>query len=297
MPFRSPPGPLGPRYPLPSRLAAPVSAAAPPPALPTLLCLLLAGGQLGCAGGEPVAFPAPHPEGSGPGIFAPTELVAEPETALRPADRRGVVPADARVADYQLDAHLDAETHRLKGTARLTWRNTSGSSVRTLPFHLYMNGFRADDTAWMRGGSGGHRGFSQAGDSGAWGYIDVHSVHLEPAPENLLEAETAPLAAPLPWAEGEDPSVMDVTLPREVAPGESLTLRLEFTTQLPRVYARTGYAGDFHAVAQWFPKIGVLGEEGWNQHVFTLHDEFFADFGNYRVSLDVPEEMVVGATG
>ncbi len=38
-------------------------------------------------------------------------------------------------------------------------------------------------------------------------------------------------------------------------------------------------------------------EAGWQAHTFSLAGEFYADFGDYRVELDVPEEMIVGATG
>src|SRR5690606_23166008 len=73
----------------------------------------------------------------------------EPAAALRPAESRGEVPEAARIADYVIDARLDAERHRITGTARITWRNRTRIPVRTLPFHLYMNAFRSEDTAWM----------------------------------------------------------------------------------------------------------------------------------------------------
>ena len=52
-------------------------------------------------------------------------------------------------------------------------------------------------------------------------------------------------------------------------------------------------------VVQWFPKIGVLQEKGWNCHQFHASSEFFSDFGNYDVSIDVPARYKgkVGATG
>ena len=210
------------------------------------------------------------------------------------------MPADARVADYVLDAHLDAREHRVSATATVTWRNTTRRTVDRLPFHLYMNGFRAENTAWMRSSRGRHRRSSQERE-GAWGYIDIHSVRLaHPAPLSLAsELEEAPTATvELDWREDSDPSTMTVDLPQPIGPGESVSVRFEFTTQLPRVIARTGYLDDFHAVAQWYPKIGVLEDEtGWQAHTFTVYDEFYADFGNYEVTLDVPSEMVVGASG
>ena len=65
-------------------------------------------------------------------------------------------------------------------------------------------------------------------------------------------------------------------LPRPVRPGESLTIDIAFKAQLPKVFARTGYAGDYFLVGQWFPKLGVYEPAGlrgrtaggWNCHQF-----------------------------
>ncbi len=74
---------------------------------------------------------------------------------------------------------------------------------------------------------------------------------------------------------------------------------MDFVSRLPRVSVRTGYKGDFFFVVQWFPKIGVFQDGGWNCHQFHASSEFFADFGNYDVSIDVPARFKgrVGATG
>ncbi len=37
---------------------------------------------------------------------------------------------------------------------------------------------------------------------------------------------------------------------------------------VPRPFARTGYIGDYYFIAQWFPKLGVLEDAGWNTHQF-----------------------------
>ena len=67
---------------------------------------------------------------------------------------------------------------------------------------------------------------------------------------------------------------------------------------MPRTFARTGRASaTFFFLAQWFPKIGVLEDAGWNCHQFHAGTEFFADYGIYDVRLTVPRGWVVGATG
>ena len=96
-----------------------------------------------------------------------------------------------------------------------------------------------------------------------------------------------------------------VRLPQPVAPGATLAFDVEFTAQLPRVFARTGYAGDYHLVGQWFPKLavyepaGMRGRRagGWNCHQFHADSEFFADYGSYRVAITTPSRFIVGATG
>ncbi|MCA9692627.1 MAG: M1 family metallopeptidase [Myxococcales bacterium] len=244
-----------------------------------------------CVGGDASAPPA---------ASAP---IPDPSTPLREPAARGVVPADARVTDYHIDARLDVEAHTVEGTARITWRNRTSFTVDALPLHLYMNGFRAEDTAWMSEARGSHRGHTFSHDGGpSWGYIDIKEARrlgpraraARPDDPELRASEPVALA----WAEGEDPSVATLTLDAPVGPGADVTVELDFLTQLPRVFARTGHADDFHMVAQWYPKLAVLDpRDGWRNHVFTLHSEFYADFGDYTVELDVPANQIVGATG
>ncbi len=226
--------------------------------------------------------------------------VAEPTQALRSAALRGEVPQQAKIADYVINARLDAELHQVSGTVRISWRNTSRRAVDSVPLHLYMNGFRAEDTAWMSEARGNHRGVQQ-GKAGAWGYIDLKAARLlgrgREAELGAIEAGGASVVT-LTAKEGEDPSLANVTLPAAVQPGERVVIELDFLTQLPEVFARTGYSDQFHILGQWFPKVGVLQPDGtWRAHVFTLNAEFYADFGDYDVHLDVPEKMVVGASG
>ncbi len=236
-----------------------------------------------------------------PPELPPFDPVAEPDDPLRPASVRGVVPDHARVADYWIDARLDAERYEIAGTLRLSWRNRTQRSVDRLPFHLYMNGFRAEDTAWMLGARGDHRG--QHFDRDRWGFIHVERVHQlarshDEPPTLSFEAPAPDSGTPLSFSEDADPTTMTVQLPEPVGPGEAIVLEIEFLTRLPQVFARTGYYDDFHMAGQWFPKIGVLEEAGgWQAHTFTLNSEFYADFGNYEVRLDVPAEMIVAASG
>ncbi|MEM6991823.1 MAG: M1 family metallopeptidase, partial [Myxococcota bacterium] len=198
------------------------------------------------------------------------------------------IVGDSRTIRFE-SGRLDAEAHRVVASGTYRWHNRSRVPIDTVPMHLYLNGFRAEDTAWMRDGRLSGRTAAQGGDK-PWGYIDVLGVWTRPDPAGERVA--------LRFAERDEPSLMDVTLPEAVPPGGSVALELSFETQLPHVFARSGYHDDFHMVAQWFPKPGVLRPDGvWDAHPFTFHSEFYADFADYTVELDVPYTMAVGATG
>ena len=70
-----------------------------------------------------------------------------------------------------------------------------------------------------------------------------------------------------------------------------------FGAQLGRVFARTGYTGDFFMVGQWFPKLGVWENGDWNAYPFHANAEFYADFGTYDVTITLPAEHITGGTG
>lgn len=196
------------------------------------------------------------------------------------------------VASYQITCRLDAEKKSLEATEVLTWKNTTSRPAPSLRFHLYLNAFRNTLSTFWRESRGEHRD-GKLPDS--WGSIEITRM-TGPDGADLLPGMR--FVAP-DDGNPEDRTVVDVPLPRPVAPGETISIALDFAALLPRVSVRTGYKDEFFMVAQWFPKIGVLEETGWNCHQFHAQGEFFSDFGNYDVSIDVPARYKgkVGATG
>ncbi len=208
-------------------------------------------------------------------------------------------PLSQRVASYDLQATLDPDKHTVEGKEHLRWLNRSDRPIASLYFHLYLNGFEGPGSTWMteRALLGAFRSGVET-KKGEWGYIDVKSVSQEGRPATFVFVH--PDAGP-----ETDRTVIRVDLPQAIAPGATGEVDLEFHDQLPRVVARTGYFQQYHLIAQWFPKVGVLelpGERGataprWNCHEFHLDSEFYADFGNYRGELTAPKDYLVRATG
>ncbi len=210
-------------------------------------------------------------------------------------------PLSSRIANYKIKAKLLHERRILKGTVELTWHNPSNDEITELPFHLYLNAFKNNQSTFMR--EGGARLGIQQDDSeeNLWSWI--HIDHFEDQLGNDLVDD-------LVYIQPDDDNVLDQTvaqvpLRQPIPAGGSITVTIDFTAKLPRLLARTGYAGDYYLMAQWFPKIGVYEPAGmryakegqWNCHQFHSNSEFYADFGNYDVELTVPNDFIVGATG
>jgi len=219
--------------------------------------------------------------------------------SLAPALADPLPERASQVVDYRISVRLDPATHQLDGRERLVWRNPSADAIGELWFHLYLNAFKNTKSTFMKESGGQLRGIEAA--SGKWGWIDVTALRL---------ADGTDLTANIGFEHpdddnADDQTVMRVPLPQSVGPGASVTLDIVFKAQLPRVFARTGYYGDFHMVGQWFPKVGVLepagmrgrAETGWNCHQFHANSEFYADYGRYLVDITVPTRFIVGATG
>ena len=197
----------------------------------------------------------------------------------------------APVASYSIEARLDEAAHRVDATERLVFKNVSARAVSELYFHLYLNGFKNEKSLFLRSPFGEGRGSARAED---WGYIDVERCTAPSlGPEDLWPSRTSGTPA-----DPDDETDVRLPLPRALEPGDTLTLELAFRAKLPAVVLRTGYAGDFHLVGQWFPKLAKLEPDGTFAH-FPFHPqaEFYADYGDYDVTLDVPSAAVVGATG
>jgi hypothetical protein len=231
--------------------------------------------------------------------LAPQGLHAEPPSSSAPAkDADAVYDSDASLAahaddivDYTLRATLDADKHTVHGDGTIRWRNAASVPVRELWVHLYLNALKNEGSLFLREPVGAARGTGPLAD---WGYIDVRRFALRGTDGTTDLWANAELHRP---GDGDETDVR-VPLPREVAAGESITLEMTWDSKLPNVVERTGYLGAFHMVAQWFPKIARLEPSGrWAHFPFHHLAEFYADFGTYDVTLDVPASFVVGATG
>ena len=220
-----------------------------------------------------------------------------------PTPPAATVPPGAlspRNANYSIDVRLDPRDRLLTGSEVITWRNISSNPTSELHFHLYYNAWKNTRSTWLREVLVSNRRRLSPTDLDArdWGWTEVTGIRL-------LGADGAPpldLTASKTFISPDDQNpddrtVMVVPLPHPVPPGSSINVTVDWTAQIPRTFSRTGAVGSSYFLGQWFPKLGVLQDDGWNCHQFHASTEFYSDYGVYDVRMKVPKNWVVGATG
>jgi len=90
---------------------------------------------------------------------------------------------------------------------------------------------------------------------------------------------------------------MRATLLQPVPPGGEVELSVAFEDKLPKVFARAGYAGQFHMRASGSQVGRLRTGEGLELPPIPLNSEFYSDFGVYDVAVTLPDDFIVGATG
>ena len=262
-------------------------------------------------------------------VFAGAPLFLASESSAQDRPTISAEPLSDRIVTYDIQATLDESSKSVSGIERITWRNPGVVPVGELQFHLYLNAFKGPETTFMKESGGIHRG-NKAMSHDPWGGVEVTRLRIVDD-TNLPDGDFTNVPLPTTGESGTDLTeamefirpddgnpndftVMRVQLPEPVQPGETIALNVEFVSKLPEIVARTGWSEKadgslFFFVGQWFPKLGVYEVPGqryipadaehgeWNTHQFHMNSEFYSNYGSYRVSMNVPDNYNLGASG
>jgi hypothetical protein len=185
---------------------------------------------------------------------------------------------------YTIEASQDDQTSVLTGRAQLWYGNNAPEPIERLYFHQYLNAFRPN-SAWaaydLRFGD---RTFQDLGP-------DDHAFERIAA-FVILGAQLEPV---YPFA--PDSTVFYVVLPEPLAPGDSVQAVIDWTARLATEPRRQGRRGRHFDWAHWYPRIAVYGSDGWEYRSHIRPGELNGTFATYDVTLELPADQVLGATG
>jgi hypothetical protein len=202
-------------------------------------------------------------------------------------------------ADYVIRATLDTASRSVRGEEKLTYTNNSPDTLRYVWLHLEQNLFNGE--------SRGYRVFGQDPRFGTQGAeVSLRLLKVgEPAQAATRAKPGAPARAAVPASALEytvNGTELRIDLARPLPPKGKQVLELAWSFPFGANSNRMGVedidGATVYEVAQWYPRMAVYDDvRGWNTEQYLGQGEFYLEYGSFDVSLTVPADMLVAATG
>ena len=94
-------------------------------------------------------------------------------------------------------------------------------------------------------------------------------------------------------------TTLRVDLEHPLAPNATVDVHASWRFNVPRQGGgRMGHDGPLYEMAQWYPRVAVYDDvKGWNHEPYIGAGEFYLEYGDFDVTLNVPSDDIVAATG
>lgn len=187
--------------------------------------------------------------------------------------------------NYRIHVTLNDKLHELDAFETIEYTNNSPDTLKSLYFHLWPNGYSSNKTELAQ------QLFSIEGKSKLFkdpelnGYIDSldFKIDNQTVQWHLAKGRT---------------DICQIILNKPLIPGNSINITTPFHVKIPKgVTSRLGHIGESYQITQWYPKPAVYDRMGWHQMSYQDQGEFYSEFGSFDVSITLPANYIVGASG
>ena len=187
--------------------------------------------------------------------------------------------------NYKMDVRLNDVDHFLNANIEIVYINNSPGALNEIYMHLWPNAYKNNSTALAKQLLEQNQTNFYYADDKHRGYIDSFEfkVNGEAVSWNYDEKHI---------------DICKIILNAPLESGKRLTITTPFRVKIPKgVFSRLGHIEQAYQITQWYPKPAVYDRNGWNQMPYLTQGEFYSEFGSYDVSITLPKNYVVGATG
>lgn len=201
-------------------------------------------------------------------------------------------------ADYVMHIEIDDEKQRLSGKETITYHNNSPESLEYLWLQLDQNKRKPNAPNALRNSKPVEPYYEPQRFAN-----EYMSVPFEGGFQ--IESVRDAKGKPLPYVINQ--TMMRIDLPKPLNPNTKITFSIDWNYLINDYKKDGGRAGYeyfieddnyLYVIAQFFPRMAVYDDvEGWQNQQFWGNGEFALEFGNYDVSITVPADHIVEATG
>jgi hypothetical protein len=187
--------------------------------------------------------------------------------------------------NYRIHVSLNDALHELNAFEVIEYINHSPDTLYFLYFHLWPNAYSDNHTRLARQLfllNGKAKLFN---DPELRGFIDSldFRVNGSQAIWNMMPGQ---------------PDICRIELNEPLKAGDTVQISTPFRVKIPKgVTSRLGHIRESYQISQWYPKPAVYDQDGWHPMAYLDQGEFYSEFGLFDVSITLPANYIVGATG
>jgi hypothetical protein len=199
-------------------------------------------------------------------------------------------------ADYKIALSIDDKTQKLTGVETITYTNNSPDYLEFLWLQLDQNIYNQDSESKLIE-------VEKMEDFKSIGDVKKRLFYYDGGFK--IDAITTTSGQKMSYAINK--TMLRINLSKPLAPHSSISFTVKWWYNINdrmAVGGRSGYEyfekdkNYLYTVAQFFPRMCVYSDvEGWQNKQFLGKGEFALPFGDYEVSITVPADHIVGATG
>jgi len=187
--------------------------------------------------------------------------------------------------NYEIRVTLNDKCHELNAFETVEYINRSPDTLDFLLFHLWPNGYSSNKTALAKQLMEQKGKAKLFNDMELKGYIDSLDFRID---KKIVQ-----------WGfyDGQ-PDICKIILNEPLHPGDTVYVTTPFHVKIPKaVTSRLGHLETSYQISQWYPKPAVYDRNGWHPMPYLDQGEYYSEFGTYDVSITLPDNYTVGATG
>jgi hypothetical protein len=182
-------------------------------------------------------------------------------------------------SNYKIKVEVDPITHHIIGSEVITYYNNSPDTLKRIVLRLYPNVFR----------KGSARDYAMVSEGVNEG-VTIETL--------IVNADTIDFENQSSFSVNN--TVAIIYLKNHIPPDSESELMIDWNFEISdKVTWRIGmYDSTTGFVGYWFPQIAVYDDiDGWDYNNYSGQVEFYNDFSNFNVSITIPNNYGVWATG
>lgn len=190
--------------------------------------------------------------------------------------------------DHRIYVKLDTISELLELKSVVSYTNNSPNDLSSIYFHLWWNAFSDKTSAFSEQRlTMGIRDFYFAPKEDLGGYKNI----------SFTQDDSLLVLTPYHHEGKLHKDIVEVKLVQPLRSGEKINLEINARIQIPALFSRPGRQNGLYRMTQWYPKPAVYDRDGWHQMPYLDIGEYYAEYGDYEVTMDVPESFEIVYTG